>query len=89
MIYVYFPLIDHTVLQAVVWAGNIKNKITNKRYFYTFAACSTGFYGNNCSEQCNNNCNETTKCNRFTGKCGGGCKSGWTGNTCDDGNVMA
>lgn len=33
MIYVYFPLIDHTVLQAVVWAGNIKNKITNNRYF--------------------------------------------------------
>lgn len=33
MLYVYFPWIDHTVLQALVWAGNIRYKITNNRDF--------------------------------------------------------
>lgn len=53
-----------------------------------FEVCSTGFYGINCSEQCNNNCNETTKCDRFTGDCDGGCEPGWTAITCDDGGYL-
>lgn len=36
---------------------------------------------NSCSE----NCIETGRCDRFTGNCEGGCKSGWTGTTCANG----
>lgn len=36
---------------------------------------------NSCSE----NCIETGRCDRFTGQCEGGCKSGWTGTTCANG----
>lgn len=47
-------------------------------------ACSTGYYGIECSENCNINCNVTTECDMFTGECAGGCKPGWTGMICND-----
>ena len=44
--------------------------------------CPPGFYGNDCLYNCSQNCNVTRRCDRFTGKCEGGCKPGWTGATC-------
>lgn len=45
--------------------------------------CQLGYYGENCGNQCSENCNVTSRCDRFTGNCNRGCKLGWTGNTCD------
>nr|XP_022311254.1 uncharacterized protein LOC111116548 [Crassostrea virginica] len=44
--------------------------------------CHEGYYGKNCVKKCSENCYVTRRCNRFTGQCEGGCKAGWTGNTC-------
>nr|XP_022304116.1 uncharacterized protein LOC111111421 isoform X2 [Crassostrea virginica] len=44
--------------------------------------CPPGFYGIDCLYNCSQNCNVTRRCDRFTGKCEGGCKPGWTGATC-------
>nr|XP_022304108.1 neurogenic locus notch homolog protein 2-like [Crassostrea virginica] len=44
--------------------------------------CPQGFYGRDCVYNCSENCNVTRRCDRFTGKCEGGCKQGWTGTTC-------
>lgn len=56
--------------------------------FSFFPECMPGFYGYNCERQCSQNCNATTGCDKITGHCVGGCKTGWRGMFCD-GNVFA
>uniref|UniRef100_A0A8W8NUC7 Multiple epidermal growth factor-like domains 10 n=1 Tax=Magallana gigas TaxID=29159 RepID=A0A8W8NUC7_MAGGI len=48
-----------------------------------FYVCESGYYGQNCINQCSINCNVFKICDRVTGKCYFGCKPGWSGNTCD------
>lgn len=49
--------------------------------------CPSWYNGKNCSNhQCSINCKVTKDCDMFTGQCKGGCKPGWTGNNCDQGN---
>lgn len=50
--------------------------------------CPLGKYGNDCSKQCSTNCDVTSRCDRFTGECDGGCKPGWTGIICDQGKCF-
>lgn len=50
--------------------------------------CPPGQYGDDCSNQCSLNCNVTRTCDKFTGQCEGGCKPGFTGNTCDQGKCL-
>lgn len=45
--------------------------------------CLIPYFGKNCSDKCSAFCNVTGGCDRITGRCDGGCKPGWTGNTCD------
>lgn len=47
-----------------------------------FAECQQGYYGRDCTGSCSVNCYITSRCDRFTGFCTRGCKSGWAGNTC-------
>lgn len=47
--------------------------------------CGIGVYGYNCSNQCSSNCFIESQCDRITGYCQGGCKSGWTGEMCYQG----
>ena len=47
-----------------------------------FSECPSGFYGTDCVYKCSKNCNKTSRCNRFTGECEGGCKPGWIGAMC-------
>lgn len=47
------------------------------------AECQSGYYGRNCRHRCSENCIVTSQCDRFTGQCDGGCKPGWTENTCN------
>lgn len=44
--------------------------------------CPNGQFGKDCMNSCSENCIETSRCDRFTGQCEGGCKPGWTGTTC-------
>lgn len=46
--------------------------------------CQIGYYGKNCRHLCSAYCYVTSRCNKFTGKCDGGCKLGWIGNTCKE-----
>ncbi|XP_052692275.1 uncharacterized protein LOC128170528 [Crassostrea angulata] len=45
--------------------------------------CRIGHYGKNCVHNCSTNCNVTSRCDRITGQCEGGCITGWTGNSCN------
>lgn len=56
----------------------------NQYSFYL--ECPPGYYGNDCRYQCSLNCNVRNSCDISTGQCEGGCKPGWTGNTCNQGN---
>lgn len=49
----------------------------------TIVECMIGYYGKNCSNKCSTTCNVAERCDKITGRCDGGCKPGWTGNTCD------
>uniref|UniRef100_A0A8W8P3C9 protein-tyrosine-phosphatase n=1 Tax=Magallana gigas TaxID=29159 RepID=A0A8W8P3C9_MAGGI len=46
--------------------------------------CSRGYYGYNCVNQCSERCSVRSNCDRVTGKCKGGCMSGWAGDTCNE-----
>lgn len=46
--------------------------------------CPAGYLGTNCSKQCSVNCDKTNPCDRFTGRCDGGCKPGWKGLYCNE-----
>lgn len=63
-------------------------KIENITINTMFIECRIGLYGYNCSNQCSSNCGIESQCDRFTGHCKGGCKSGWTGQMCDQGNCI-
>lgn len=47
-------------------------------------ACPYGFLGTDCADRCNDTCNG---CNRFNCSCDSGCKPGWHGYDCSNGNV--
>lgn len=47
--------------------------------------CQYGYHGRNCSNICSTNCNVTSRCDKVSGKCIGGCKPGWFGDMCDQG----
>lgn len=64
-------------------------KILNYQYlifFFIFLlACQNGFYGEGCSEMCNDTC---TGCNNINGSCDSGCLQGWKGGFCHIGRVQ-
>lgn len=49
--------------------------------------CRKGLYGVNCTKQCEGHCQYETICNHVTGSCDNGCKAGWTGDKCDQGDI--
>lgn len=49
----------------------------------TIVECMIEYYGKDCSNKCSTTCNVAERCDKITGRCDGGCKPGWTGNTCD------
>lgn len=54
---------------------------------FEVVGCPAGFYGTNCSKQCSVNCAVTNSCDRFTGRCDGGCKPGWKGLYCNESKI--
>lgn len=49
------------------------------------SACRKGWYGVNCSQQCEGHCRDNNTCNHVTGQCDRGCDAGWTGMMCNQG----
>lgn len=49
-----------------------------------YLECDENFFGINCKEQCNQNCDG---CNQRTGACDTGCKPGWKGMACKEGKI--
>lgn len=49
-----------------------------------YLECDENFFGINCKEQCNQNCDG---CNKRTGACDTGCKPGWKGMACKEGKI--
>ena len=48
--------------------------------------CDFGYYGLECRDQCSSFCKTSRDCDHVTGFCKNGCKSGWRGNDCLEGN---
>lgn len=63
----------------------LKNKRGNVVFFLSLTACLPGWYGQNCTNKCHQNC---LSCNRFNGDCTFGCKPGWKGINCENGKDM-
>lgn len=45
-------------------------------------ACKAGFKGPNSLQKCSTNCGVPERCDKGTGKCKGGCQTGWKKHTC-------
>lgn len=76
-----------TEIHVHVVATRTCNYKNSKQYDYIFerVVCESGYYGQNCINQCSINCNVFKSCDMVIGKCYFGCKPGWSGNTCDQG----
>lgn len=61
---------------------DIANKHFKKRLIF-FSECSKGFYGQECKQTCNYECDG---CNNVDGFCDRGCRPGWRAETVN--NVM-
>ena len=59
-----------------------------KHVFVIFAECDMGYYGIGCLQECSSFCKTSRDCHHVTGYCKDGCKSGWQGNDCLEGNVL-
>ena len=40
-----------------------------------------------CAGNCSLTCGDSGKCDKITGHCKGGCRTGWTGDMCDKGKA--
>lgn len=61
-----------------------KKKDCNLIYL-CYIACPYGFFGQNCTGECNDTC---TGCNNINGLCDRGCHRGWMGDNCDIGRLL-
>lgn len=52
--------------------------------FPILQACPRGYFGNECSEKCNDRC---VGCNNVNGLCDFGCIPGWRGDFCNEGST--
>ena len=46
-------------------------------------ACSDGYYGFNCLNECSKHCLSAGECDSETGESKGGCQTGWKKPTCE------
>lgn len=54
---------------------------------FCLTECKKGWYGDNCTKQCEGHCKDGATCNHVTGLCDGGCGTGWTGYMCNKGST--
>lgn len=52
-----------------------------------YLECPGGRYGHNCQRDCSKHCMIKGYCNKVTGDCENGCRTGWKNSKCDLGNV--
>ena len=56
--------------------------------YCVLTGCDFGYYGFECKDQCSSFCKTSRDCDHVTGFCIDGCKSGWQGNDCLEGNCI-
>lgn len=54
-------------------------------YYYYHLACEFGYYGMGCNQECSTFCKKSRDCYPISGYCKDGCKSGWQGLDCLEG----
>lgn len=52
---------------------------------FLYSECDSGFFGLMCKDECSLYCLDPLSCDHVTGSCDGGCKDGWIGSRCRDG----
>lgn len=57
-------------------------------YYYNHLACEFGYYGLGCNQECSTFCKKSRYCNSISGHCKDGCKSGWQGLDCLEGQFV-
>ena len=84
-VYVYYSLNCHT--HRVFSFYCMKRQETTflfcaKHFFFSFAACSDGEFGKDCTFNCSGNCLNKAVCDKYKGSCVS-CSSGYRGSRCD------
>lgn len=66
--------------------------LTNTLYIlyilYYYLACEFGYYGLGCNKECSTFCKRARDCYPASGYCKDGCKSGWQGLDCLEGQYL-
>lgn len=65
-------------------SNNSENHTIKKLNNLNFVVvCEFGYYGKNCSNECSTNCDMVSSCDKVTGECDRGCKTGLRGIHCN------
>lgn len=60
-------------------------KSLSLNFIHLYLECDVGHYGYNCNETCGH-CIDPRQCSNVKGTCLSGCKAGYSGQTCKEGN---
>ena len=53
--------------------------------YFVDLECLIGYFGDDCKNECSQNCLHSAICDRVDGICLGGCQNGYKGKQCKDG----
>ena len=90
------PIFTMGVYEKVEWielSDPLYALVTLSKFAYIISyllfhlECASGYYGDDCLEQCGN-CFAGEDCDKVSGMCPSGCADGWMGLKCDLGTVM-
>lgn len=75
-------------LSAIYVTVYVINDIKINIYHWGHLECPAGKYGNNCLQNCSENCYIAKTCDRKTGVCHRGCAVGWKLPFCNEGTCI-
>ena len=75
--------------ERAVWTVGLYNDLLYWIHsLYLFSVCPYGRYGEGCVSVCSVTCAYPV-CDKITGVCEEGCRSGYTGDFCHEGNIYS
>lgn len=78
-----FVIITYLSINSVLSVSeNCIDKSQQLSVFFLTSDCPRGYFGDECSDKCSDNC---YGCNNINGVCDSGCKPGWGGEYCHEG----
>lgn len=66
----------------------LTNTLIYKLFFINHLVCEFGYYGLGCNQECSTFCKRSRDCHHVSGYCKDGCKSGWQGLDCLEGQYL-